>query len=85
MALTSPTHIDINAINICMRAQDFVPLSQRSLKTFVVKIKLRQRGYTNVVDTQVQARTAEMARRILRAQYNNPNVIIGQPRELRTR
>jgi len=68
-----------------MRANDFVRLSDRPLKTYAVKIKLKQLGYTNIVDTQVQARTPEMARRILRTQYNNPNVVVGQPKELKTR
>jgi hypothetical protein len=68
-----------------MRANDFVRLSDRPLKTYAVKIKLKQPGYTNIVDTQVQARTPEMARRILRTQYNNPNVVVGQPKELKTR
>jgi hypothetical protein len=66
-----------------MRATDFVRLSQRPLNTYAVKIKLKQQGYTNIVDTQVAARTPEMARRILRTQYNNTNVIVGQPRLLR--
>jgi hypothetical protein len=66
-----------------MRATDFVRLSERPLNTYAVKIKLKQQGYTNIVDTQVQARTPEMARKILRAQYNNPNVVVGQPRLLR--
>jgi hypothetical protein len=68
-----------------MRAQEFIRLSERPLKTYTVKLKLKQPGYTNIVDTQVQARTPEMARRILSAQYNNRNVVVGQPRELRTR
>jgi len=68
-----------------MRAQEFIRLSERPLKTYAVKLKLKQPGYTNIVDTQVQARTPEMARRILSAQYNNRNVVVGQPRELRTR
>jgi hypothetical protein len=66
-----------------MRATDFVRLSERPLNTYAVKIKLKQQGYTNIVDTQVQARTPEMARKILRTQYNNPNVVVGQPRLLR--
>ena len=66
-----------------MRATDFVRLSERPLNTYAVKIKLKQQGYTNLVDTQVQARTPEMARKILRTQYNNPNVVVGQPRLLR--
>lgn len=72
------------ATKYTMRANDFVRLSDRPLKTYAVKIKLKQQGYTNIVDTQIQARTPEMARRILRTQYNNANVIIGQPRQIST-
>jgi hypothetical protein len=69
-----------------MKAQEFLKsLKKSGLKTFAVKIKLRQPGYTNIIDTTVQARNAEMARRILKSQYNNPNVIIGQPREVKIR
>ena len=82
--LTNQIHIDTGLYKYRMRAKEFVPLSQRSLKTYAVKLHLRQRGYTNIIDTQVQARNPEMARRILRTQYN-PNVIVGQPREIRMR
>lgn len=68
-----------------MRAKQFIRQQDRPLKTWQVKLKLRHAGHTNIVDTTVQARTAEMARRILRAQYNTPQVQIGQPRELRSR
>lgn len=72
-------------LNILMRTHEFIRQQDRPLKTWLVKVKLRQGSYTNIVDTTVQARTAEMARRILRAQYNNTHVQIGQPRELRSR
>ena len=60
-----------------MRAQDLI---RPGLKTFRVRIRLRQRGYTQHMDTTVQARTAEQARRIIRAQYNDTNVMVGQPK-----
>jgi hypothetical protein len=72
-------------LNILMQAREFIRQQDRPLKSWQVKVKLRHAGYTNIVDTTVQARTAEMARRILRAQYNNSHVQIGQPRELRSR
>lgn len=61
-----------------MRAQDLLP----RLSTFRVKLRLRQPGYTQQIDTTVQARTAEQARRILRSQYDDRNVIVGQPRKI---
>ena len=68
-----------------MRVQDLFSTKSPRLKTYAVKVKLKQPGYTNIIDTTVQARTPEMARKILRAQYNNPNVIVGQPKEIKTR
>jgi hypothetical protein len=64
-----------------MRAQDFIT----GLKTFGVRLQLKQQGYTQQFDTTVQARTANQARSILRAQYNNKNVLVGQPHEIKTR
>jgi len=67
-----------------MRAQDFV-LTNTGLKTFAVRLQLKQQGYSQQVDTTVQARTANQARQIIRAQYNNHNVVVGQPREIKSR
>lgn len=53
------------------------------LKTYAVKLRLPQQGYTNIIDTTVQARNPEMARRILRQQYGDSKVIVGQPRLLK--
>ena len=64
-----------------MRAQDFLSHTQR-MKTYVVKLRLKQRGYTQFMDTTVVARNPEQARRIIRQQYDDRNVILGQPREL---
>jgi hypothetical protein len=50
------------------------------LKTYAVKLRLPQQGYTNIIDTTVQARNPEMARRILRQQYGDRSVVVGQPR-----
>ena len=63
-----------------MRASEFI---LKKLKTYAVKVKLPQLGYTNIVDTTVQARNQEMARRLIRAQYGNRVVLIGQPRLLK--
>ena len=60
-----------------MRATE---IYSKGLKTFRVKLRLRQPGYTQHMDSTVQARNAEQARRILRTQYQNRNVIVGQPR-----
>ena len=64
-----------------MRAQDFLSHTAR-MKTYQVRLRLKQRGYTQHMDTTVMARNPEQARRIIRQQYNDRNVIVGQPREL---
>lgn len=63
-------------------SQDYLSHGQR-LKTYVIRVRLKQQGYVQQTDTTVQARSPEMARRIIRTQYNNRNVIVGQPKELR--
>jgi len=66
-----------------MKVKDLLPGTGTSLKTYEVRLKLKQIGYTNIINATVQARTPEMARRIIRAQYNDRNVIVGQPREIK--
>lgn len=53
------------------------------MRTYAVKLKLKQAGYTNLIDTTIMARNPEMARRILRQQYGDQQIIVGQPRELK--
>jgi hypothetical protein len=55
------------------------------LKTYLVKLKLRQPGYTQIINTTLQARNPDQARKILRAQYNKNDIIVGNPRELKSR
>ena len=64
-----------------MRATEFT----KRMQTFVVRIRLPQQGYTQHMDTTVQARTAEQARRIIRGQYGNRAVMVGQPRRITPR
>jgi len=61
-----------------MRARDL----RRPLDTYVVRLRLPQQGYTTIMDTTVQARTPEMARRVVRAQYGSRSVLVGQPRRI---
>ncbi len=68
-----------------MRAKDLTSQKSR-LRTFEVRIQFRQpNGVIQQMDTTVQARTAEMARRMLRAQYSSPRVLVGNPREIKSR
>ena len=62
-----------------MRASEF---TKKQLKTFVVKIKLKQLSGTTTVDTTVVARNPEQARQLLRKQYGDRGVVVGQPKIL---
>lgn len=53
------------------------------LKTYVARVRIKQVGYNNLFDTTIQARSPEQARRLLRQQYGDRSVLVGQPRELR--
>lgn len=67
-----------------MRAKDFIKFPGGGLKNFAVRLRLKQQGYVQQIDTTIQARTANQARQIIRAQYNNNNVLVGQPKEIKT-
>jgi len=54
-----------------------------ALRTYAVKLNLRNTSYKNIIDTTIQARNPEMARRILRNMYGERNVIVGQPKEIK--
>jgi hypothetical protein len=58
-----------------MRIRDITP----ALNTYAVKIRLPQTGYTTIMDTTVQARTPEMARRMIRALYGSRTALVSQP------
>lgn len=53
------------------------------MRTYAVKVRLPQQGYSNIIDLTVQARTPEMARRILRNMYGVNHRILSQPREIK--
>lgn len=63
-----------------MRASE---LLKKRLKLYAAKVKLKQPGYTNIIDTTIQARNPEMARRLLKQQYGPSSSLVGQPREIR--
>jgi len=64
-----------------LRSSEIIKKSR--LRTYAVKLRLKQPGYTSLIDTTIMARNPEMARRILRQQYGDMHVIVGQPRELK--
>lgn len=64
-----------------MRAADLV----NNLNTYLVRIRLPQQGHKIMMDTTVQARTPEMARRMIRAQYGDRTALVSQPRLIKSR
>ncbi len=65
-----------------MRANEIIRRKSK-MKTYHARVKLKQIGYTNIIDATVQARNPEMARRLLRQQYGDRNVLVTQPREMK--
>ena len=62
-----------------------ITLPKTKLKTYLVKLKLKSLGYTQILDTTVMAVSPQMARKIIANQYNSTHVMIGQPREIKSR
>jgi hypothetical protein len=62
-----------------------ITLPKTKLKTYVVKLKLKSIGYTQILDTTIQAVSPQMARKIIANQYDSTHVMIGQPREIKSR
>ena len=71
-----------------VRVNNCVPVSETGvkkpqLKTYAARVKLKQLGYTNIVDATVMARNPEMARRLLHQLYGGNSSVVGQPREIK--
>jgi len=58
-------------------------VKKSNLKTYAARVKLKQTGYTNIVDATVMARNPEMARRLLHQLYGGNSSVVGQPREIK--
>ena len=66
-----------------MRANQFTSGSKKPLDTFLLRIRLPQvGGYTRIMEVSLQARNHEMARRVVRAQYGDRAVIVGNPKKI---
>ena len=66
-----------------MRAREIIPHWQRGLNTYRMRLSLDQGTGRMQMWTTVQARNPDQARRIVRAQYGNSRVTIGNPRLMR--
>jgi hypothetical protein len=62
-----------------------IALPKTKMKTYLVRLKLKSTGYTQILDTTIQAVSPQMARKIIATQYNSTHVLIGQPREIKPR
>lgn len=62
-----------------------IALPKTKMKTYVVRLKFKSLGYTQILDTTVQATNPQMARKIISNQYDSTHVMIGQPREIKSR
>jgi hypothetical protein len=61
-----------------MRSREILP----KFRVFQAKVRVRQPGYTTLVDTTIAAKNAEMARRLLKQQYGTTS-LISNVRELK--
>lgn len=62
-----------------------IALPKTKMKTYLVRLKLKSVGYTQILDTTVQAVSPQMARKLIANQYDSTHVLIGQPREIKPR
>jgi hypothetical protein len=62
-----------------------IALPKTKMKTYLVRLKFKSLGYTQILDTTVQAVSPQMARKIIANQYDSTHVMIGQPREIKPR
>lgn len=61
-----------------MRAEEIT----RQYKFFAAKVKVKQPNYSQIIDTTVTAKTQEMARRLIKAQYGK-DALISNVREIK--
>jgi hypothetical protein len=66
-----------------VRQYEFLPGQRIPLQIFAVRIRVP--GTARIMDATVQARNAEQARRVIKAQFGDQSRMIGQPRQLRTK
>jgi len=68
-----------------MRLHEIAQPKKSRLKSYSIKIKIPGPGKTSTnTNTIVMAVNPQMARKIVQVQYNVPNIMIGQPKEIKT-
>lgn len=69
-----------------MRLAELAQPKKSKLKNYAVRLKIPGlSGAVTITDTIVAAVNPQMARKIVQVQYNVPHIMIGQPREVKTR
>jgi hypothetical protein len=68
-----------------MRLKEIAQPKKSKLKTYEIRIKIPGTDGTSTnTRTTVMALNPQMARKIVQVQYNIRNIMIGQPREIKT-
>lgn len=62
-----------------MKASEFLP---KNLKLFKVRVKVKQIGHTQMIDTTITAPNANLARRLVKDQFGD-NAMVGNVQEVR--
>lgn len=63
-----------------MRAREIIP----KFKIYQAKVRIKQPGYSSLVDITVSAKNPDMARKLLRQQYGH-TALVTNVREIRMR
>jgi len=58
-------------------------IKSTQMRTYAMRVRLPQKGYSNIIDLTVQARTPEMARRLVTNLYGPAHKILSHPREIK--
>lgn len=62
-----------------MKSSEFLP---KNLKLFKVRVKVKQVGYTQMIDTTIVAPNANMARQLVKDQFG-PGAMVGNVQKVK--
>ena len=69
-----------------MRLHEIAQPKKSKLKTYAIRIRIPGlSGAVYITDTTVMAVNPQMARKIVQVQYKVPHIMMGQPREIKSR
>ena len=67
------------AKGITMKASEFLP---KNMKLFRVRVKIKQVGHTQMIDTTITAPNANLARRLVKDQFGH-TALVGNVQEVK--